>query len=415
MNQIKLVFVVIFLNSCFFGGLNTQYNTVYNLPSVGDSTKPSSSTYFYFDVDRFKYDNRVTPYYEISTTEEFGDSAQRNSVSNCEIPFVPIGNGNLSISESTENLICILDLLEGDLVIKDLHLVFNFPEGMCSYVRTRLPWHFNHEILPGPIVQEVTCGEGASEGCETTYRNTQSELPAGWGAPTSGVTEQDDLCPSVGADSVKCCSGGRKSSEGEQEGDRWEPDEACFGGPALVTTGDIAVEGNDDYSFVVARLMEVPEGGLKTEFTIPSLLENHNNSFKFSTSMANYHSDLDLPPEDLNQLRRNSLPVFLQNSDNFPYSPQLFFEFECLDQGSESLHKILVLIREWNTLEEFWNFYQDGGNDDTDPDITGFEGTDCDYEEDRSTLWGEEGLCNDSKDLDDITRGYPKAEYESSN
>ena len=253
-NQLKLFCFLFFLNSCYFGAFDFQYNTSYNLPSVGDSSNPSSSTYFYFDVDksRYKSERELTPYYEISTTEEYGDG-NRNSVSNCEIPLIIAEEDeDLILSESTETLVCILDLLEGDIQVKDLHLTFNFPEGMCSYVRTGLPWHFNHEILEGPVVEEKTCGEDAGEGCETTYCDTNR----------SGFckTEAEDLCEGE----VKCCEGGDQG-----DGEPWEPEQECFGGPALVAKGDIALPVEDFYKYLVR---ELPEGGLKEDFTLPNVI-----------------------------------------------------------------------------------------------------------------------------------------------
>ena len=434
MNQIKLFSIILFLNSCYFGGGLGSFNTVYNLPSVGDTTTPSSSEYFYFDVDTLKYrsENTLPPLYEISTTEEYGDSSRRESVSNCEIPLnILEEEDGLTLSESTENLICILDVLEGDLVIKDIHLTFNFPEGMCSYVRTGLPWHFNREIEEGPIViTEETEGEDAT----TLYCDSNEESSAGCGDKpdnsackeqceegdevcqgncdlesleyaqclvSSGCQEdEEDLCPGE----VKCCSGGAKVN-----GEPWEPEQECFGGPALIAEGDIAIPYPDFYKNFVRDL---PEGGLKEEFTLPNIIDSNESITRSSVAIANYHSQLDLSADDLRELERTVLPITLQESPFFPTAPRLFFEFHCLDEGAESLHTILVMIREWNTLEEFWDFYTDGGNDSADPDIEGEEGDECDYE-DRAILSGESGVCNDSDDLDDYDDqdNYPYLDY----
>ena len=385
MNQIKFFFFLLFLNSCSFGYLNNTVNTSYNLASVGDSTNPSSSEYFYFDVDTSKYrsERQLVPSYEISTTEEYGDSANRDSVSNCEILHIAEEEGDLSVSEPSETLVCILDILEGTIRVKDLHLTFNFPEGMCNYVQTGLPWHFNHAILPGPVVQELTCGENAAEGCVTRYRDTNNN---------NILEEEENLCPGE----VKCCYGGSKVND-----DKWEPEMECFGGPALVTQG-YEISHEEFYKLLVR---ELPEGGLKGTFTIPNGIDLTGGSS--SLTHANYTKKLDRSAEDIQDLDRNDLPVFLQRSSSgYPYSPRLFYEFNCLDEGYDSLHKILVLIREWNTLEEFVDFYTVGGADGIDPDVDGIEGTDCKYE-DRSILKGEitgSERCNDLWDMDDIVK-----------
>ena len=59
---------------------------------------------------------------------------------------------------------------------------------------------------------------------------------------------------------------------------------------------------------------------------------------------------------------------------------------KCIDSAGEVLHKLQLMVREWNTHEEFLSFYQAGGTEDADPDVGGYdrlegiEGEDCDYE-----------------------------------
>lgn len=399
MKQIKLFFFVLFLSSCYPGNLALQrYNTAFNLPSVGDSSSPSSSEYFYFDIDEAQYrsERQIPPYYEISTTEEYGDGERnKNSRSNCEILLNLIEEEeDFSLSESSETLICILDLLEGDIQAKDLHLTFNFPEGMCSYVRTGLPWHFNYEIIPGPRTAKCqsTTGTGDDEETEDLFCDaTQPGCAEGddtQTCPSGSVEEEEDLCS---LEKPLCCYGGLK-----EDGEEWEPDLECYAGPALIAEGDTALPAGEFYKYLVR---ELPEGGLRESFTLPHGIGIHGGQ-RSSLTHANYIKILDRSPEDLRNLERGSLPDFLQEGF-FHLPPRLFFEFDCLDAGSESLHKILVMIREWNTLEEFWDFYLDGGNDSADPDITGIEGDDCPYE-DRRILEDDLAACNDHFDMDDI-------------
>ena len=148
------------LPSCYFGGgYNTSNLSLFqSLPSVGESSFPSDSEYFYIDLDRQSYEpsGGIIPYYEISTTEAFGDAEERDSPSNCEIPLVlPEDPDDIQKIATEETLTCILDILEYDLMVKDLHIVYNFPHGMCDYVKVSLPWHFNYPPIQGPYVD--TC------------------------------------------------------------------------------------------------------------------------------------------------------------------------------------------------------------------------------------------------------------------
>ena len=95
-----------------------------------------------------------------------------------------------------------------------------------------------------------------------------------------------------------------------------------------------------------------------------------------------------------------------------------YFTLECKDSNFEVLHRLHLIIREWNVLDEFGAF-QDGGGDSGDPDIEGPEGSDCNYYE--SDEFGDDD-CNDLKDLDDFIEGrivtpfypYPGADYSGS-
>lgn len=407
----------------------------FNLPSVGSDYSPSDSEYFYvdLDVDTYESGDHIVPAYEISTTEEYGDSDSRDSPSNCEIEYISVDEGE--DKDATETKICILDIPEWEFIVKDFHLVYNFPEGMCEYTRVGLPWHFNHEVLPGPVVQECerqtgTNDEGDPE-TETGFCNRISGSAVECSDdPTdlnSCVEEEENVCPG----DPKCCYGGETI-----DGEEWEPELECFGGPALVVNGwDLPPE-----AFHRTIVSALPEGGLKNTISLSNLTSvNGAESFGFrasgggasgfaSTSFpyANYIEELDSSIEDLQSVSRDELLPFLQASaSGFPYIPRLFFEFSCLDSAGEVLHEILFMIREWNTLEEFNEFYDSGG-DDSDPDVEGSEGEDCEYE-DRATLDGEFNQCNDLLDFDDMSScnfdlypgwcgqfasGYPGINYE---
>ena len=51
--------------------------------------------------------------------------------------------------ESSEDLYCMLDVLEGDLLFQDITLEYNVPENMCDYLEFKLPWHYNQKVDQG--------------------------------------------------------------------------------------------------------------------------------------------------------------------------------------------------------------------------------------------------------------------------
>ena len=57
-----------------------------------------------------------------------------------------------------------------------------------------------------------------------------------------------------------------------------------------------------------------------------------------------------------------------------------FITWSCLDKAKEVKHRIHLLIREWNTQEEFNRFKESNGSRG-DSDIVGLEGSGCDYYE----------------------------------
>jgi len=389
------LFLLLTFSACYLNlrGVNTRFN----LPSVGDDFSPSDSEYFYVDLDVESYESNdeLVPYYEISTTEEYGDSATRESPSNCEIEYIPPEDDEEQ--SSSETLICILDVPEGEFTLKDLRLVYNFPGEMCHSIYYALPWHFNFPIRSGPVVRK--CGyEEPDEDlyCDVGYNEQTGEKNDCPASRSACYQEIEELCPSLSG-APQCCSGGDKVDEGEEK-EEWKPEKECFGGPALH-----AGLGEPPEAFIL-RNINIPEGGLRQTISLIHLLGI--GTAPQNVPHANYLPRLDTSPDDLGTINRDELPNFLQTSPYYNHIPRLFFEFSCLDSAREILHQIFFMIREWNTLEEFYKFYNDGGNDEGDPNVEGIEGIDC--HEERESPEGEfSELCNDWWDLENYDT-YPQ-------
>ena len=405
LSRFFLSFSFIFFSACFFDpSINAGPSAAFLASESG--TSPSNSTFMYVDLDVSAYEtssDQETPIYEISTTKSYGGSLSRNSPSNCEIEYIPSESEEGTVS--TPVLICILDMMEGEFILKDINLVYNFPGGMCKQIYTALPWHFNHPLLPGPIVEECKLTEGADTEV-SGFRCTN------FSACSSCTKEEENVCPGSGVRGVKCCYGGEKT-----DGSYWQPDKECFGGPGVVADG--VADFRPEHRSIL------PETGLRGTIKLKNLIAVNNaysiNGVSVSVSYANYLPLLDLSdPLELRNLNFSSRPDFLQPSPSgYPYLPRLFFEFVCLDDAAEEIHQILLMIREWNTFEEFIAFYDVGGKDDQDPNVEGEEGINCSYDGGFTTVGS--GHCNDLLDLEDVIDCnkslYPLwcSEFESSN
>lgn len=368
------------------------------------SQAPADSEFFYvdLDIDAYESNDEDYPEYEIGTTKNYGDAFSRDSVSNCEIEYIPQEEGEER--NSTETIICILDVAEFEFAVKDFHIVYNFPSGMCEYTAIGLPWHFNYPIHPGPVVEKCsfeTKGDSDERLCDISRSNESCPAESA-SIPAFCKEKEDDLCPRESGEEPLCCAGGKSTQENEDGNYAWLPDRDCFGGP-----GTIAPQFPVFQNIYIETL---PESGLRKTISLDYFL-SFNNEDNSTASYANYLKALDAPPEDL-PLRENELPVFLQNSPYYDYSPREFFIFQCLDGAREVVHEILLMIREWNTMEELEAFVESKGkNERLDPDVEGREGRDCDHEE-RGITGG--GACNDEYDLEDYS-DYPRIEYQGDN
>ena len=415
----------LFLSHC----LRPNYNSVLLFPSVGENTSLSDSDYFYFDLNESHYDSLGVdpPLYEISTTTSYGDAQERDSVSNCEILYDP-RDENDPESSSSETKICVLDIMENDLVVNDLKLIYNIPEKMCRYIEVLPAWHYNYKTAQGPT-KVATCdppdaASAEEESEEESYYCTEDlnasgvSLPTGYTCKNSTIApesiiakcaiEVEDLCSYnyIGPDGndISCCYGTYTNVSDANEAEWAGSDnlQECLGGPGRTSWDFLTTDG-----FPAILTQSVPEHGIKGSFEIKNLLDVTSTK-AFSTPIANYLEELDQDPDDLRDVSRNTLPEFLQYPTFTTQviagsMPNPFFYVSCLDGAGEVLHKLQLMIREWNTHEEFIDFYLTGGSEDADPDIAGIEGEDCAYE-DRATLKNEDGQCNDSLDLDDIDK-----------
>ena len=329
------------------------------------------------------------------------------SVSNCEILYD-------EEEPASPELICILDYMEQEFLLYDLSFVLNIPKGMCINLITTPSWHYDRPTGYGPqtIVHTKIAGTNDTERDQYCVQGTSN--------CTDDAGSIPELCNRYvytrGEEKFSCCLGSYTIIGESRETESWGGEaKNCLGG-----AGRTSWDAYDNDGFPIHLAEYVLENGLRRTFNISNLIEVALGGIH-STPIANYMKMFDKPPEDF----RNDSVTFPEffSLDDF-YRPSLlgrsgnpFFIFSCLDSAGEILHRINLMIREWNTAEEFETHYESGGSDESaDPDVEGIEGDDCPYE--KRSLFTAHSLfseCNDYLDLDDIIDSpldYPFANYQ---
>ena len=440
---------------------------------------------------------------------------------------------------STEDLYCIMEIMEGDLWLHEINLEYNVPPGMCEYLGFLPHWHYNYKSGQGPpfIAQvkpegeeiepsfyeackktpvpftygrcsnkdcdsesscenpnapcngaeagtwkagtcsdkscktksscedkthscktlcckteeqcsslqnklipceagtwtEAVCSntncktrsdcESVSHACNSSKKGTWtpktiSVCPEGEVYPENKNAEYADTCPyksselsynttEGGGDGqsesvVNCCTGNLTLYEdGERKVPdlKWILDTRCIGGLARITWD----KKNFKEGFPLTLIEETKGKQFDKEYKIEPLIDKIylKGGERYSLPTANYFSDI----------RENSLPDFYKQVNTEDNQGNPFITLSCLDSAYEVKHVIKMIIRDWNTQEEFISFKESNGSRG-DPDTNGFEGSDCPYyEQESDSLFSK---CNDLKDVDDNGNPYPGLAYKKS-
>jgi len=421
MNKIIFcLFLVCVFNSCdvinIFG--NRSING-YSLITLNQESIPNES---------FFYVNLYGHYY----TREGYDSLDVLLYAMDEGPGVDC---KISVDqESSEDLYCLMDAMEGDMYFHEVHLEYNVPPGMCDYLTFSIPWHFNQEIGQGPstvyqcdnfVVGQSDEGSPETEtryclsGCKEDNRPPSSEEGAADVTYITGCTDGEaaresieEFCGVLNREEgglSNCCLGEYNvvspANEVLQEGEWGGNFQNCIGGLAKTNWTYFI----DDYP--VSSIENVLSSGYSNTYGIPAIINvyggNKNNNLSFAPSFinANYWTDVS------NKNFLESRPEIFTAPQSFPAHTKLrpiearrqhgypYFTWACLDKAREVKHRIHLLIRDWNTQEEFTRFKETEGSRG-DADVEGEEGSFCKYYEAK-----ESGLfdsnCNDLLDLDD--------------
>ncbi len=413
-----------FLVNCnplkIFGVGSDEISSLIPIDGLNTSHIPNE-TFFYINIkDTYYVGEGYDPLQTLIYAMDFGPGTD------CKIqkPEDP-EEGN------TEDLYCIMDIMEGDLWFHEIVLEYNVPPEMCDYLGIDVPWHFNQRVGNGPpVVYE--CSDyvvGADdegnpetetryclEGCNRSTRNV------GEGDETITITtscegagpveEAADFCGGLDQsenDLANCCFGdyillGTDTSTESSWGGQISE---CIGGLGRISWEDYNADG-----LPIKLILNVEDTGINADYEVPALIERFDGHRRGLTGMrsptfitANYWEDVEEKDSSKSKPRFYDAPTAPQLPQPYliplPYEGHPYLTLSCMNKAYERKHRIHLLIREWNTQEEF-NRFVDSEGSRGDPDVTGAEGSFCEYYEgDEENILPLDTECNDSYDADD--------------
>jgi hypothetical protein len=364
-------------------------------PAVGTATSDA----FYVRV----YDQGLFPYY----TNQAGAWGTDCSIAN---------------GLTSQDIICYIDMNEGDLYASPLSLQYNVPPSMCAYLDFKPYWYFNSEVGFGPssyteIINEDANGNVTSVECSVNGVPASPSV-AGCSNPAITVDQYTGtlLCAYNQSQSLyggpNCCFGeynavvtvnsngtGSTSYLNQQQwNDSETAVETCIGGPIRTT----------NWQYYTAR--GIPESlvtytenlGVNSTFNMVPPISNPNGST--NVPIANFYGDVDHTHSGGTPHRTSTLPYavdpiedlsgndLVHTDPSLPLIGQDSYEFRCEDRAFEVINRIRVYIRSWNTYADFLAYGSSNGVT-YNPNVIGPEGTNC---------VGVAGDCHDRLKWDDI-------------
>lgn len=354
---------------------------------------------------------------------------------------------------SNKDLTCVADVNEQDLYFHGLRIQFILPTGMCHYVKFYNHWHWNREYGSGPPVvwvrnylDDLNKPSGTPE-CfvQNSDGNWYPSDPNADGLPANnGVLGTGTNCENLGGlagleltsidsssgkprciydrshvNGVNCCTGNytlvKETIDNSTELDPISKGSViltdqsygsqqvsqCLAGPAMA-------DGSwpkSSLGYPVPRVYFTRESGFADRYVIKPPMEIFNVGH--NQIVSNWHAGVESGNRHQHvgtiSGRTSLLPIFHdpiedRSGDFFHIPGQSPYEFHCLDEADDVLHRIRLYVREYNTRREFLNFIANPINGTQDADRTGVEGgggvNDCEG------FIG--GPCNDYSDADDF-------------
>ncbi len=335
-------------------------------------------------------------------------------------------------STDYEAIECTLDILEMDLYMHEIEMQYNAPPGLCDHVGTYPSWFWNESAGTGPSAYTLNI-DSSTDPSTLTSCTVQAEtaleiLLEGGGYDANNLVDcalHPEIRFTPNGMGVDCIYNYRN-----------------VGGPNCCF-GDVLATVNEDDGVIVETTITPLEWGGSAGACISPHINNGWGTFsdtgvplqKLQTVPRDPDSDNPVGLNDAIKLSPNASTTlvnfstwanwweapgaanghthtgyFSATTTNVPYafwpvddlsgsaaaagSPSWIFV--CYDSGGEIRQRIDLYIREWNTLADFVA-YETSDSVTYNPDVTGAEGTACDYD----PLFGYDN-CNDFNDFDDI-------------
>jgi|GEM_PF-2069857 len=322
---------------------------------------------------------------------------------------------------ASTDLVCYVDVPEGDLYFSGVDLVYNVPAGMCRYLARETYWYYNEELGQGPgsITMNYTINGDA-----TAIVAATCSVDGGATGPCNGFAEVEfDIngtsiepkCVYDRTDSKNknCClgdytltsvktaidSGGGPSTVTTTVSNlSWESGgqqvKSCIGGAGRVNWSSYT----KGYGYPTG-VIEFAENGISETYKLESPNQKLNNGSNYS--IANFYS---ANPKHTHgsfaTALTSDLPYFIEpitdRNGTGMVSGNDSYSFECLDEAFETKHRIRVYVRDWDTYADYLAYIASSGVTSV-PDSSGLEGVGC--------TEGLFGPCNDNSDLDNFIEG----------
>lgn len=338
-----------------------------------------------------------------------------------------------------QDITCYIEMPEADVVYRDLPLVYSMPAGMCRYLSRGTYWFYNEEIGIGPASLNISVSKTITEdasGTQTVSYSTDHDCTVD-GVLDTDCDGQPEITTEVKTDgtvthvcvydrsteesSHNCCLGeytytlttttdliqpsGTTTTitTSSVENKSWGGSVgSCIGGPGKTDWTSFDVDGYP------AGLYTEADAGVAETYTIKNpnsvqqiIIDDDEDTNPRSFHTANYYTvagaSTDHTHSGYVSATTSFAPYFIDPIDDRNGSaiqpPLSYYSFECLDEGYETLHRIRVYVREWDTRADYDQYIATTGVTAT-PDRRGQYAP--------SGCVGLSGACNDYYDNDDF-------------
>jgi hypothetical protein len=258
---------------------------------------------------------------------------------------VPMDDTPCAIEESEfgtdPSIQCMLDMDELDLHALELQFDVVVPPEMCDYLFQSLYRYESWKMGSGPASVEYTIDANGNFIREVNSRNGVAFCPYDY---SWFDVDWPNCCEGTFTETITL----EETGEVQTFNLNWGGERAfCYDGAAFHDKEAVF----DSESWPLDQYTYLNRAGIEKHYQFESILPLHHTN----VALANYYDPAD---------HDGAMPAALSAEAGSAYA-QPFYSFQCRDNADEVYARIDLVVREWNTKDDF---YADG-----DPDLTGFE------------------------------------------